>query len=157
MTHSQPPSVELYVRSLASRAGHTERVIESLERLEREDAVASVRVTVWGEEVGLSTTAVETPTGQSILDTVSKLRAWADSRDASLEPFFQHRETHSTITGETYASLQLPAAMMVERVSDRVSYVTPHERHGAVQTVDDRVAALATGSEDGPEKRTVSP
>lgn len=144
MTPSQSPAVELYVRSLSSYTGQTERIIERARRLAADGEVSDLAVTVWGDEVELSTTAVDTPPGKSILDTVSTVRAWADDNDVSVEPFFRHRETHSTVTGETYATLRLPSVMVVERVDGELVHVAPHESGGTTLNVPDRLAALAT-------------
>lgn len=157
MTPSQPPTVELYVRSLSSRTCRTERIIEQLRQLEASGELADLSVTIWGDGIDLSSMAVETRRGQAILDAVEELRAWAEGQDRSVEPFFQHQETQSTITGKTHATLQLPSMMLAEYVGDQLIRVTPHEADGTVWTVSDRVETLATDIEETPESRTVKP
>lgn len=157
MTPSEQPDVELYVRSLASRTGRTERVIDHLCRLDRRDEVASVTVTVWGDRVGLSTAAGDTALGQSILDSVSGIREWADDNAVSVDPFFQDRTTHSAITDETYRTLQLPSAMLTERRDGTLTHVTPHEADEMVWTIEDRLEVLTTDAEATPEKHQARP
>jgi len=136
--------VELFVRSLASRTGDgpQERAIERLRRLEEAGDVATFRVRVWGRQVGLSTTAVETDRGRDILGRVGAFRDWARRHDVSLAPFFDSNVTASTITGEEYATLRLPVVAMAEFDGDRLVYVTPHEADGTVHTVADRLEGL---------------
>jgi len=143
--------VELNVRSLASRTGDgvQERAVEALRRLEADGAVASFAVRVWGEQVGLSTTAVETERGQEVLERVGAFRAWANRNGVSLEPFFDARATTSRITGEEYTVLCLPVAAMAEYEGGDLAYVTPHEDDGVVRTVGGRLDVL---SEQGVER-----
>jgi hypothetical protein len=157
MTPSQPPAVELYVRSLSSRTGRTERVVDHLRQLDASGEVADLSVTVWGEAVDLGSMAAQTPRGQAILETVTAVRDWADERGASVEPFFHRRETHSTITDETHTTLQLPSLLLVERVGDELVRVTPHDDDGTVWTVTDRLEVLSTDMEETPESRPVRP
>ncbi len=157
MTPNQPPAVELYVRSLSSRTCRTERVIEQLRQLDADGELSDLAVTVWGDGVDLSSTAIETPRGQAILDTVEEFRTWAEGRDHSVEPFFQRQKAQSTMTGKTHATLQLPSMMLAEYAGDQLIRVTPHEENGTVWTVSDRVERLATDIEETPESRTVKP
>lgn len=140
----QPGSrIELNVRSLASRtdSGVQERAVGLLERLHTRGEVRfSVRV--WGERVGLSTTAVETTCGQDLLERVGAYRGWANRANVSLEPFFESRATTSRITGEEYTELRLPVLAMAEYEDDEVVYVTPHEDGGQVRSVADRLDRL---------------
>jgi DNA-binding HxlR family transcriptional regulator len=143
MDTPQPPAVTLYVRSLAPRTGRQDRVIDRLRELEAAGRVASVEVTVWGPAVGLSTTAVETGCGRTILNSVAECREWADRSGVSLEGRFEHRHATSEITGEEYTTLRLPALLLAERVDGVLREVRPHEDDGTVQTVEDRLSALA--------------
>lgn len=136
--------VELSVRALSSRTGGgiQERALDLLERLERAGAVESVGVHVWGERVGLSTTAVETDCGQRVLDRIGRFREWANRNRVSLEPFFESRVTTSRITGEEYTTLHLPIIVLAEYENGDVVHVTPHEDDGSVTTVQDRLEHL---------------
>lgn len=149
MTATQQRRAELYVRSLSSRTGQQDDFIEQLRRLSGEGTIASFDVCVWGERVPLSTPAADTMRGQEILDTIARLRQWGRESGASLEPFFTTRETDSTITGETYATLRLPAVLLAERVDGRLVCVRPAERDGTVLTIEDRLETLLARDRPG--------
>ena len=144
MTPTPSPQVELYVRSLASRTGQQERIIERLHRLESAGVVESADVQVWGEAVELSTVAAETERGQELLETVSRFRDWAARNGASLDGPFLNRETESLLTGRSHTTLRLPAVAMAEYEGEEIRAVTPHRRDGTVRTVQERVETLAT-------------
>lgn len=137
--------VELYVRSLSSRTGGgpQERAIDCLRQFDAEGLVDSYAVRVWGDEIGLTSSVVDTERGEDILDRIGALREWASHNDVTLDAFFETRETESHITGESYASIRLPVLVMVEYEGDEVGYVTPHKRDDTVYTVDDRLDRLA--------------
>lgn len=134
--------IELYVRSLASRTGRQERVIETLRRLEAAGDIDEFDVHIWGREVRLSTTAVDTACGQDVLDTVAEFREWASETGVSLDCAFENRSSASRITGEEYTSLRLPVAAMAEYEGKEIRSVTPHEHDGTVQTVENRLSEL---------------
>ncbi len=141
--------VELHVRSLASRTGDSvrERAIGLLGRLEAEGEIASFAVRVWGERVGLSTSAVGTDRGQEVLERIGAFRAWAGRNGASLDPFFRSGAADSRLTGEEYATLRLPVAVLAEYEGDSLVHVTPHERDEVVHTVDDRLDTIEGGTD----------
>lgn len=148
MPASTAPTATLYVRSLASRTGCQERLIKRLKQLDDAGSLASVDVHVWGREIGLSTTAVETDSGRSILDTVGEFRAWAEQNDISLERFYESRTRVSGLTGEEFTTLRLPMVALAEYEDGDLVSVTPHERESGVRTVDDRLDRLATTMSD---------
>jgi len=142
--------IELYVRGLTSRPGREtrERAVTLLERLDAAGTIATFTVRVWGQEVGLSTTAAETERGRDILDRVGAVRRWANRNDVSVEPFFDGRAATSGITGEEYTTLRLPVAVLAEYADGDLAYVTPHEDCGTVRTVQDRLDHLAATLHD---------
>lgn len=136
--------IELCVRSLTSRTDRAQgQAIDRLRRLEATGAIDGLSIRIWGEEVALSTTAVETDRGRDILQRVGAFREWAAHNDVSLSPFFESREKTSRITGEEYATLRLPTLVMVEYADGDVVHVAPHEGDSGVYTVEDRLASLA--------------
>lgn len=148
MPATTAPEAELYVRSLASRTGCQERVIKQLQSLADKGSLESVTVHVWGEEVGLSTTAVETASRRSILDTIGTFRSWADANDVSLVQFYEERTRVSGLTGEEFTTLRLPVLTLAEYQDGELVSVTPHERKSGVRTVEDRLEMLATTMAD---------
>lgn len=136
--------IELYVRSLTSRTrdGVVERVVEGLRRRRSAGAIDSFTVRIWGERVGLSTTAVDTDRGQDVLERIATFRRWASRNRVSLAPFFESTQTTSRVTGEAYTTLRLPVIAMAEYRGTEVVLVSPHEGTDGVCTVEDHLDRL---------------
>lgn len=135
-------SIELFVRSLEPAAAPGPDHAGRVRALAAAGRVADANVTVWGTEVGLSTTAVRTPRGKCILDRVAELRAWADERDVTVVPFFESREVTSSVTGEAYTALRLPVSCLAEYDGGELVHVAPYTDGTAVCSVDDRLRRL---------------
>jgi hypothetical protein len=155
MPATTAPEAELYVRSLASRTGCQRRVIKQLKRLETGGHLDGIDVHVWGTEVGLSTTAVETAAQQAILDTVGEFRSWAADAGVSLDQFYENRRRVSGLTGEEFATLRLPVLSLAEYEDDELVSVTPHERESGVRSVEDRLEMLANAGGEPPQPERV--
>jgi hypothetical protein len=145
--------VELFVRSLSPGAGRSPATTQ-LDRLRRlaDDGTVDLSVSVWGREVGLSTTATRTDTGEFVLDRVAAFREWADTHDVCVETFFETREVESGLTGESYTALVLPVACLAEYRDDELVHVAPYTTDSAVHTVADRVTALEAAGGDSVTK-----
>jgi len=143
MDTTAPRRVELFVRSLSPGTGRspTETQLNRLRQLADEGSV-DLSVSVWGREVGLSTTAARTDAGEFVLDRVASFREWADAHDVCVEPFFETREVESGLTGESYTALVLPVVCLAEYRDDDLCHVAPYTTGSAVHTVADRVSAL---------------
>jgi len=136
--------VELYVRSLSPDDGRGPQsaVLEELRHLDEVGRVDELSVTVWGRQVGLSTTAARTDAGEAILETIAGFRSWAAQHDRSLDPFLRTQETTSQITGESHTAIVLPTMLLAEYRDDSVTHVAPNARDGSIETVADRLEAL---------------
>lgn len=155
MVHTDSRRVELFVRSLSP--GERNPGTTHLPRLRRlaDEGHVDLSVSVWGREVGLSTTASRTDTGQYVLDRVAAFREWADTRDVRVDPFFQTREVDAVLTGESYTALVLPTACLAEYRDRDLHHVAPYATDSAVHTVADRVSALEDDHHGStPEART---
>ena len=135
-------SVELFVRSLSPVQSPVTEHVDRIRDLQGPDGIESASITVWGDEVGLSTTAYGKEGGRAILDRVAEFRSWADSRDLEIEPFFERRSVTSDLTGESYAALRLPVSCLAEYAGDELVHVTPHCTGNAVCSVADRLSRL---------------
>ncbi|PSP49599.1 hypothetical protein BRC67_10850 [Halobacteriales archaeon QH_3_68_24] len=144
MPLTNPPRVELFVRSLSPPAGRrpAQTQLSRLRRLDEAGAL-DLTVSVWGREVALSTTAARTDAGQSVLARVAEAREWADDRGLCVDPFFETREVASTLTGEAYTALVLPVACLLEYRESELRHVAPYTTDSAVHSVADRVRTLA--------------
>ena len=155
MDAPDPRRVELFVRSLSPQSGRSPGTTQ-LHRLRRlaDEGVVDLSVSVWGREVGLSTTAARTDAGEFVLDRVAAFREWADEHDVCVEAFFETREVDSGLTGESYTALVLPAACLAEYRDGGLVHVAPYTTDTAVHTVADRVSALEASAEDAaPDER----
>lgn len=147
-------SLELYVRSLTSgddpARAHARRVRDLASSRHYDDAA----ITVWGSEIGLSTTAFRTPEGKTILDRIGEFRAWADGRDRTMLPFFETRAVRAPVTGETHTALRLPVSCLAEYADGELVHVAPSHDGQAAHTVEDRLARLeARIADDRPPER----
>ena len=161
MVSTDSRRVELFVRSLSPQSGRSPAVtqLEGLRALADEGAI-DLSVSVWGREVGLSTTAARTDAGQFVLDRVAAFREWADARGVCVESFFETREVESELTGESYTALLLPMVCLAEYRDEKLRHVAPYTTDSAVHTVADRVTALeaavrTSDSGSDPDERAV--
>jgi hypothetical protein len=138
-------TLELFVRSLASGEDSGPAHAQRVRALAAAGDVREASITVWGEEVGLSTTAIRTPMGKAILDDVAALRSWVDERDVTMVPFFESRQVTADVTGEAYTALRLPVSCLAEYVDGELVHVAPHTDGTSVCTVDDRLQRLESG------------
>lgn len=147
----EPRRLELYVRSLSPDATRTpvETQLERLRELESSTEDLTLSVTVWGREIGLSTTAARTDAGRHVLDRIGAFRHWAEGEDLSLDPFFEPREVRSSVTGENYTSLVLPVSCLAEYSDDELCHVAPYATSTAVCSVADRISTLESRHETG--------
>ena len=131
--------LELYVRSLSGGEPTASEHAQRVRTLAASGQVADATVLVWGEEVGLSTTAFRTRVGKCILDRVASFRAWAEERGGSMTPFFDARTVTGTVTGECYASLRLPVSCLAEYEAGDLVHVAPYRAGSTTCTVEDRL------------------
>lgn len=141
--------VELYVRSLLPRGAHErqERVIERLERLEAEEAVASFEVEVWGDRVGPSTAAARTSAGRTARGRLETFVEWAQANDRSLRPCFETHAVASEFTETAYTAIEFPLMTLVEYERDDIRHVAPCTDGTTTYTVSDRLRELERGVE----------
>lgn len=131
--------LELYVRSLSGGEPTASEQAQRVRNLAATGRVADATVLVWGEEVGLSTTAFRTRVGKCILDRVASFRAWAQERGGSMRPFFDARTVTGTITGERYSSLRLPVSCLAEYEDGDLVHVAPYRAGTTTCTVGERL------------------
>jgi hypothetical protein len=147
--------LELYVRSIAAGGAARPPLADRVTALAATGTVADAEVHVWGDEVALSTTALRTRVGRTILDRVASFRSWARERGGTMTPFFESRTVTGRLTGETDATLRLPMACLAEYEDGELVHVAPVRTDGSVCTVEDRLRALE--SDTGPSGGTAAP
>lgn len=144
-TTQESVTVDLHVRSLAPRAGHSQQnaAIERLDDLASAGRVGEFNVHVWGHQVSLSTAAAKTDAGQFVLNRVEQFREWAKETGRSIGSFFETRRVESEIMDEEYAALVLPSLTLAEYRDGDLAFVAPCSDGGSVCTVEDRIDDLA--------------
>lgn len=137
--------VALYVRSLVPAGSREQQsaVLERLDALDAEGAVASYDVHVWGKRAPASATEARTEAGEYAAERVSRFREWADANGVSVASTFELREVDGAFTGESYRSVVLPTFLLAEYRGDELACVTPHRDGDQVRTVADRLGRLA--------------
>ena len=146
--------LELYVRSLSGGTAAGEKHARRVRELDRRGRVESGSVVVWGEEVGLTTTAFRTRVGKCIVDRVASFRAWAADRGGTMAPFFETRSVTGDVTGESYTAVRLPVACLAEYEGDDLVHVAPYRAGDADCTVGDRLQSLADRTASPPDVAT---
>lgn len=137
-------SVELYVRSLAPRAGRRrmEETVRRLATLEDRDAIGEYRVYVTGKTIPASPAEAVTEFGAFLCNRIAAFRDWADRTGRSLAPRFTRRAVDSAFTGERYHAVAAPELMLAEYVDCDLRFVAPCEDDGTQVTVADRLVRL---------------
>lgn len=137
-------SVELYVRSLAPRAGggRLERTVRRLAELDDRDDLAEYQVYVTGKTVPPSPAAAVTEFGVFLHNRVAVFQEWADRTGRSLDCCFERRSVESRFTGERHDAIAVPELLLAEYEDGDLRFVAPC-RDGETQvTVADRLTAL---------------
>lgn len=135
-------SVELFVRSLSPTGTSACQHVDRVRDLASTDRVERASISIWGDEVGLSSTAPRTESGRLILDRVAAFRNWADDRNVTMAPFFDDRAVTSSVTGEEYTALRLPVSCLAEYADGELVHVAPYSNGDAICSVADRLAGL---------------
>ncbi|WP_225334843.1 HTH domain-containing protein [Halomicrobium urmianum] len=156
MSETPTPHIELYVRSLLPDGAHErqEAVVERLERLEREDAVADFSVIVWGKQIARDSAAAHTEEGRYILNRVAEFKQWALSNNVSLKSFYQTKDVESEVTGESYTTMVLPVMGLAEYQDGELQHVAPCSDGDVVHTIMDRLERLEAGEPSAIEEES---
>lgn len=153
------PSIELFVRSLAPTATHSQvrSVFDRLDELDECDVIEDYTVTVWGEEVLAHESVAETEIGRHVLDSIADFERWAADNGATVGRFYDTRTVERGLTDEEYTVTSLPVMAMAEYDGEDLQCVTPHEVDGIVRSVEDRLDVLAERDIDRTEMQRATP
>lgn len=132
--------LELFVRSSVPAAARDSQsaVRERLRRLDADGEIAGATVRTWEKRVPVDTDCSERETHH----THASFDDWARRHGVSLAPFFDTRECHSSITGESHTALVLPVMSLAVYEGDRLSAVFPHADEDRSYTVTEALDAL---------------
>lgn len=137
-------SVELYVRSLAPRAGRgrLERTVRRLEELDDRDDLEEYQVYVTGRTVPPSPAEAVTEFGAFLHNRVAVFQEWAHRTGRSLDCCFERRSVDSRFTGERHDAIAVPELLLAEYVGGDLRFVAPCLDDETQVTVADRLATL---------------
>ncbi|MFB6310055.1 MAG: HTH domain-containing protein [Salinirussus sp.] len=138
---SRPPLGERRLE-LICRGENTDQHAARVRALDQAGVVADATVIVWGGEIGLSSTALRTPTGKCILDKLAAFRAWATEQEGTMAPFLETRTVTGDVTGEAYTAVRPPATVLAEYVADELVHVAPYRKNSIDCSVADRLEQL---------------
>jgi len=132
--------IELFRRSYVPDVfeGQLERIVERLERLEREGTIAGFSIDTWDKNVRISMRdrdAVETAAATEY----AKFDAWASEHDMSLRPFFDRRTVGKSET------IVLPILCLAVYEDDDLRGVFPCADEESVCSVPEYLTALEAG------------
>lgn len=148
--------LELYVRSSAPSVARERQTatVERLRALDTGERIESVAVRTWQKRIPIGERA--RPAGETHR-TYTAFEDWARAHGAELRPFFDTRECHSPITGESHTALVLPVMCLAVYEGDRLRSVFPHASDGRTYAVGDALDALETDGGNRSRRSTVSP
>lgn len=135
--------VAVYTRGDAPVAAR-ERYRTVERRLDRLDVQVERRS--WPRRVSLDA-AADPPAAEAY----RRFRAWADDRDAGLEPAFLREVRENQITDDRTDVLVTPTICLAVYEGEDLVDVYPHRAEGAVYTVEDGLDALEATVLSGPD------
>jgi hypothetical protein len=133
------------LRSFAPPIGvreQQEAVLEDLSRLERQDALESVSVDVWGKAVCPEGQCGDTHAGERVLERIEEFRAWAADADGPVESPFEERTVSSTTTDEKFRKIVLPRFCLGVYVDSDLHLVLPCQFGDETFSVEALISAL---------------
>ncbi|WP_435076593.1 HTH domain-containing protein [Halococcus sp. AFM35] len=144
--------LELFVRSSVPAAARESQstVRERLRALEADGNVDGASVRTWEKRIPVDAGVAERETS----NTYAEFDAWARRRGVSLSPFFDTRDCHSSITGESHTALVLPVMSLAVYEGDRLSAVFPHADEDRAYTVGEALDALDDDGGESDENAT---
>lgn len=145
-----PPTVELYVRSLAPNGALRSQVerIQRLEELVEAGRIEDFDVRVVGRGVVHEACCTLTPTGQLLGDRLADVRAWVTENDATMPGVETTSVSESPLTDAAYTVTTIPENMLVEYQNDRILVISPATLGDTHFSVDDHLDALEGADDD---------
>ncbi len=136
--------VDVYVRARPADRTQCDAVVETLRTCHESGRIADLNVDCWPKDVSLANELLEDPA----VAIVDEFERWAAENGVSLEPAFDVRSVHSSITGEKDRVLSLPSICIACYNGDELVAVFPCSNDDRTITVPDAIEALAGGDVD---------
>lgn len=153
-TTQDPPTVKLFVRSLAPEGAEERQraVIERLERLEADGRIGGFVVIIWGKKF-CPATADRTEIGRLSRRFLSEFDEWSARTKLSVAPFFEVKNSYSAVTDESKTAIVYPLLALAEYDGTELVHVSPCRGSSENCSVEDHLNALAAGERQLPPER----
>lgn len=147
---SHPPTVALYLRSLAPNGSPTTQVqlIQRLERMVSEGTIEDFTVDVVGRGILHEHCCMTTEVGKRLLDRLAAVDKWAKANDASLPGISTTTVEPSPLREQSYTMTTIPQCLLVEFGDHQIEYVSPTSIDGDHQSVSDHLDEIESRATD---------
>lgn len=132
--------LELFVRS-STPAAARERQSIVVERLRALEDYEEVVIRSWERRA-----PIDGRENDGIHELYDAFAEWAGKNGVDLCPFFDTRECHSSLTGDSHTALVLPVMCLAVYDDDRLRAMFPHVDDGQPVAVGDALDALEGNS-----------
>lgn len=132
--------VEFYVRSGGPCPHRRKYLTRQLRKLERLDHIGSFSIKTWPAAVSLQ--QYDDDVHEWILERIRKFEQWAARNNFTLDPPFQVRETHCSITEESQTRLVLPTFGLAVYNGHELVAVAPCRGSDEPISIDDVLDSL---------------
>lgn len=139
---TEPPRVELYLRSLAPATGRDQqdRVVRRLHELDDADRISGFDVRLCGDCVCPRAETARTDPARRLLGRYERFEGWADETDYDLSGF-ERREVESVLTGTTVTGIAFPRMVLAEYRGGSLTFVAPATNDTETVSVHGRLEA----------------
>lgn len=137
---TEPPRLELYLRSLAPATGRDQqdRVVRRLYDLDDSGRIKGFDVRLCGDCVCPRAETARTDPGRQLLRRYERFEEWADDAGYDLAGF-ERREVESMLTGTTVTGIAFPRMSLAEYRGGSLTFVAPAADGSETVTVQDRL------------------
>ena len=137
---TEPPRLELYLRSLAPATGRDEqdRVVRRLYDLDDDGRIKGFDVRLCGDCVCPRAETARTDPGRRLLRRYERFEEWAEEAGYDLAGF-ERREVDSVLTGATVTGVAFPRMVLAEYRGGSLTFVAPATDESGTVTVRDRL------------------
>ena len=137
---TEPPRLELYLRSLAPATGRDQqdRVVRRLHDLDGDGRIKGFDVRLCGDCVCPRAETARTDPGRRLLRRYERFAEWAEEAGYDLTGF-ERREVDSVLTGTTVTGIAFPRMVLAEYRNGSLTFVAPAADDSKTVTVQDRL------------------
>ena len=140
---TEPPRLELYLRSLAPATARDQqdRIVRRLHDLDDDGRIKGFDVRLCGDCVCPRAETARTDPGRRLLGRYERFAEWAEEAGYDLTGF-ERREVDSVLTGTTVTGIAFPRIVLAEYRGGSLTFVAPAADGSETVTVQDRLDSL---------------